>query len=153
MHQIDIQVATQARLPFTKIKIKKWANIALSEKKSACEVTLRFVEIEEIRALNNSYRKKDQPTNVLAFPSVALPIAVLDVPFLGDVLICPEVLAQEALYQQKTLEAHWAHIILHGLLHLLGYDHINEDDETIMQHLEIRYLASLDIANPYLEVH
>lgn len=111
------------------------------------EVAIRLVENEEIAALNRDYRGKDYATNVLSFP------CDWDVPesprLLGDIVIAPQVINQEALEQGKTAEAHWAHICLHGLLHLLGYDHIEEAEAEEMEAAERQILAVLGFADPY----
>ncbi|EKF75755.1 hypothetical protein A11A3_02762 [Alcanivorax hongdengensis A-11-3] len=115
------------------------------------DVTLRIVDEEEIRALNHDFRGKDSPTNVLSFPfemPEGLPADAV-APLLGDVVICTQVVRREAAEQGKTLEAHWAHMVTHGVLHLLGYDHIDDDDAQIMETLEIRTLQEQGFADPY----
>jgi len=109
------------------------------------------VDSEEITYLNHAYRKKNKPTNVLAFPANLPDNIGLDYPLLGDVIICPLVLKQESLSLDKPLTAHWAHIVIHGVLHLLGYDHINEEDADKMQAVEIKLLTQLGFDNPYQE--
>jgi probable rRNA maturation factor len=148
---IDIQHAINANLPFTNEELLKWIILALQTKFSEAELTIRFVSIEEMSELNQVYRKKTGPTNVLSFPS-NLPIEImneLEHPFIGDIVICPDVLATESVEQEKKLDSHWAHIVIHGVLHLLGYDHIFPEDEKTMQTLEIHLLNQLDIPNPY----
>ena len=111
------------------------------------------MEAEESQALNREYRGKDKPTNVLSFPS-ELPEEVLDsLPRepLGDIIICVPVVFAEAAEQGKAARDHWAHLTVHGVLHLLGFDHIEDDEAEEMEGLEIRVLAGLGIANPYLE--
>ncbi|MCH8544592.1 MAG: rRNA maturation RNase YbeY [Alcanivorax sp.] len=116
------------------------------------EITLRIVDQAESQALNLAYRGKDAPTNVLSFP-FEMPEG-LDMPdealILGDIAICAEVVALEASAQHKTLTAHWAHMVVHGVLHLLGFDHINAADATDMEALETDILAALGFADPYL---
>ena len=114
----------------------------------ALEVTVRLVENSEMCELNREYRGKDSPTNVLSFPcDWDLP----DEPrLLGDIVIAVQVVNEEAKTQKKKMEAHWAHIVIHGLLHLLGYDHIDENDAEIMETLEKRILAELGYPDPYL---
>ncbi|KTC69294.1 metal-dependent hydrolase [Legionella birminghamensis] len=150
-YHIDLQVACENPLPFPEEKLINWAQSALLAHKDSAELTLRFVDSDEIRTLNQNYRKKDKPTNVLAFPSVIPPHIELDFPFLGDVIICPSVLAEESREQEKSLESHWAHIIIHGVLHLLGYDHIEAEDEKRMQQEEIQLLEQFGFSNPYNE--
>lgn len=111
------------------------------------EVTLRLVDEDESRELNHQYRGKDKPTNVLSFPFEAP--AGITVPLAGDLVICAPVVAREAIEQNKTPEAHWAHMVIHGMLHLQGYDHIEDADAEVMEALEIRLLADLGYNNPY----
>ena len=149
-HIIDIQSATKAPLPFSDTTLQLWANAALAHETEPCELTLRFVTLEEITQLNNTYRSQNKATNVLAFQSNLPDMVVLQEKFLGDVIICPDVLAQEVT-RSISLEAHWAHIVIHGILHLLGYNHIKEDEAQQMQALEIQQIAKLGFANPYHE--
>ena len=95
------------------------------------------------------YRKQNKATNVLAFPATYPENVELEYPLLGDVIICPAVLKQESKTLKQPLIAHWAHIVIHGILHLLGYDHIDEEDATVMQAIEIQLLADLGFDNPY----
>jgi probable rRNA maturation factor len=115
------------------------------------QISIRIVDEQEIQELNNKYRHKNQVTNVLSFPFETLP--GVDVPLLGDVVICARVVDDEARQQSKTCEQHWAHMIVHGTLHLLGYDHINEQDAEEMEQLEINILSSLNFPNPYGELN
>jgi len=128
--------------------INRWAQECLKRFKSSAEVTIRFVSNEEIQSLNQQFRQKDKPTNVLSFPfdSEGVPA---DIDFIGDIVIAPKVIEQEAQEQEKPLEAHYAHMIIHGLLHLLGYDHIKQEDADVMEPLEIELLATFNIPNPY----
>lgn len=115
------------------------------------EITLRIVDDEEIRALNQQYRGQDKPTNVLSFPfdmPEGLPLDAL-APLLGDIVISAPTVRREAQEQGKPLEAHWAHMVTHGVLHLLGYDHIDDDDAELMESLEIRALAEHGYPDPY----
>jgi probable rRNA maturation factor len=115
---------------------------------SPCEITIRLVDAPESYALNEAYRGKSAPTNVLSFPADHdLP---LDVPLLGDLVICLPVVQAEARDQGKTETAHLAHLTIHGLLHLHGYDHETEEDALEMETLEIGILEKLGYANPYL---
>lgn len=134
----------------------RWVEAALSvaQEERACEIGIRLVDATESQELNREYRDKDKPTNVLSFPS-DLPdfvLAELEVLPLGDLVICVPVMAAEAAEQGKTEPAHWAHLTIHGVLHLLGYDHIEPDDAAVMEPLEIAALASLGIANPYDDI-
>ncbi len=149
---IDIQHASSTNIPFDDQKIIDWANLVLHhEKKNETELTIRLVDIDEITFLNTTYRHQSKPTNVLAFPS-QLPEGVeLDYHFLGDVIICAEILQQESVTLDKSLESHWALIVIHGILHLLGYDHIKDDEANTMQAIEIKLLKQLGFNNPYDE--
>lgn len=116
------------------------------------EVTVRVVDIEESRTLNRDYRQIDEPTNVLSF-EFEQPPGLVDLgealPYLGDLVICAEVVAQEAKEQGKPLVAHWAHMIVHGCLHLQGYDHLDDDEAQEMESLEVEILKGLGFADPY----
>lgn len=111
------------------------------------ELTVRLVDNQESQHLNVTYRGKDKPTNVLSFPFEAPP--GIPLPLLGDLVIAADVVAEEAAAQQKPLSHHWAHMIIHGTLHLLGYDHIDPDEAETMESIEIRLLAKLCIPDPY----
>ncbi|MEO8957779.1 MAG: rRNA maturation RNase YbeY [Rudaea sp.] len=111
------------------------------------EVAIRLVDADEGRELNLRYRHRDYATNVLSFPAELPP--GLKLPLLGDLVICAPVVAREATEQGKPLRDHFAHLTIHGVLHLLGYDHENPADAQRMETLEIRILAALGIADPY----
>ncbi|MBZ5486389.1 rRNA maturation RNase YbeY [Halomonas aquamarina] len=111
------------------------------------ELTIRFVDEQESQTLNRDYRGKDKPTNVLSFPFESPPGITL--PLLGDLVICHAVVAREACEQQKPLVNHYAHMVVHGTLHLMGYDHIEEQEAEAMEQLERRLLAEFDIPDPY----
>ncbi|KTD17089.1 rRNA maturation RNase YbeY [Legionella jordanis] len=148
-YHIDLQLACNESLPVEETFIIDWARLALADHISSAELTLRFVDQGEIQELNRIYRKQDKPTNVLAFPATIPDNIDLDYPLLGDIIICPAVLLAESTELDKPLQAHWAHIVIHGVLHLLGYDHIIDSEAEIMQGLEISLLAKLGFANPY----
>ena len=130
-------------------QFEHWVLAALEGKLSEAELVIRIVEATESAELNGTYRNKSVPTNVLSFPFEAPP--EVELPLLGDLVICAEVVAQEAEEQGKALHAHWAHMVIHGVLHLLGYDHIENDEAEEMEKLEIELLASLGYNNPYIE--
>ncbi|NOR80401.1 MAG: rRNA maturation RNase YbeY [Methyloprofundus sp.] len=123
---------------------------SLADYSEDAEVLIRVVDSQEISALNEQYRHKQGPTNILSFP-FEVPEAVKGVNLLGDLVVCASVLETEAQAQQKTLQDHWAHIIIHGILHLLGYDHIDDTDAQEMETKEILILQQLSIDNPYQE--
>ncbi len=131
--------------------LEAWVISALSERceLDEPELTIRIVDNAESHALNSEYRGKDAPTNVLSFPFEAPP--EIPIPLLGDLVICASVVEQEADEQGKTSRAHWAHMVVHGCLHLLGYDHINDADANIMEDLERHILANQGFPDPYKE--
>ena len=131
--------STDLSLPDIKY-FKKWANASL---RVDTEVTIRIVDAAEGQALNRAYRRRDYATNVLTFRLSETPH------LMGDIIICAPVVASEALAQHKTLMAHYAHLTVHGILHLHGYDHENERQATLMEGLEISILHKLGYANPY----
>jgi probable rRNA maturation factor len=141
--------------------VQKWSNATLqtTEADQAISLVVRFVNEEEGIDLNHTYRDKNVATNVLSFP-YEVPDYAVDIPELqdeysqqnlGDLVLCEKVVIAEAEAQNKTLEQHWAHLIVHGVLHLQGYDHINDDDAVKMESLEIEILGSLGFSNPYEE--
>ena len=127
-------------------QFKQWIEAALQQPYDRLEQTLRIVGETESRELNNRYRGKDNATNVLAFPGDN---ELLDYDCLGDLVICAPVVVAEAAAQGKPVEAHWAHLVVHGMLHLQGFDHQSDDDTRQMEALEIKILHSLGVANPY----
>ncbi|EEP91625.1 metalloprotease [Yersinia kristensenii ATCC 33638] len=112
------------------------------------EVTIRVVDEAESHELNLTYRGKDKPTNVLSFPFEAPP--EIELPLLGDLIICRQVVEQEAVEQEKALLAHWAHMVVHGSLHLLGYDHIVDDEAEEMESIETEIMQNLGYPDPYI---
>lgn len=150
-HRIHIQNLSQKRLPVKYEKIKTWVTQALSEHQQRAELSIRFTTQDEIHHANKHYRDKDKPTNVLAFEAQLPKTLSIKYRLLGDLMVCPDILKAESLVQNKKLESHWAHIIVHGVLHLLGFDHIKKADEKQMQAREIQVLAQLGYDNPYVE--
>lgn len=150
MHNIDIQYAVPKKIPGV-VLLKRWATAAINKKIRSAEVTIRLVELDEMIELNTTYRHKTGPTNVLAFP-FDMPDAIKSkskIVTLGDIVICSDVVNREATEQNKPARAHWAHMVVHGLLHLQGYDHVKEKEADIMEAKEIRILKSLGFPNPY----
>lgn len=143
---VDIQRVVDADDLPTDEQLVRWAQAGWQQAHES-EVTLRLVDETESRELNHQYRDKDKPTNVLSFPFEAP--AGITVPLAGDLVICAPVVAREATEQNKTAEAHWAHMVIHGLLHLQGYDHIEANEAEVMETLEIRLLDELGFSNPY----
>lgn len=151
---IDIQHASSTPTPISDELLIHWATLAIlraKPSKTIAEMTLRLVDKTEITHLNYHYRMQNKATNVLAFPAELPNHVTLECPLLGDVVICTDVLHEESLMLDKSLTSHWALMVIHGTLHLLGYDHIHEDDAARMQSLEIQLLAELGFDNPYLE--
>lgn len=148
-YHIDIQHAVEASLPLTDSQLTALAALALRDYQEDAELTIRTVNAEEMTHLNHTYRKLNKVTNVLAFPSSLPDHIELECPFLGDIIICPQVLLDESQRMNKTLEEHWSLILIHGVLHLLGYDHIEDSDAAIMQAIEVKLLAEIGYANPY----
>jgi len=149
MLELDIQRATQALAPID-ADFRRWCELALQQRKADSEMTIRLVDEAEARELNHTYRHKDYATNVLSFPADA-PDELLDIPLLGDLVICVAVVEREAAEQGKSLEAHWAHLVIHGCLHLLGYDHIEDEEAEEMESLERELLAQLGHPDPYAD--
>lgn len=155
-HYIDIQrVYKSAGQPDPR-KIRTWIGAALEETQQSHNCVVRIVGVEQSAELNQQYRHKSGPTNILSFP-FEWPDEIggmgdTDVNLLGDLVICAPVVEREATEQHKNLEHHWAHIIIHGVLHLLGYDHIDDDEAELMESKEIAILEKLQINNPYIEV-
>ena len=116
------------------------------------DMTIRIVDVNEGKKLNLTYRKKDYATNVLSFPfEVPEGIEDIDVNLLGDIIICAPVVSQEANEQHKTERSHWAHLSIHGTLHLLGFDHVEDDDAEIMEAIEVNTMAKLGFTDPYAD--
>ena len=147
MVKVEVQYALKDGSTPNEEDFQKWASVIESKIYSADEVALRIVDENEITHLNEQYRKKSGPTNVLSFPAELH--NEIDVSFLGDIIICAPIVVKEAEEQDKTLLSHWAHMTVHGILHLQGYDHINDQDAAVMEALEMEILEKLDFANPY----
>ncbi len=144
--KIDLQNdESLTNLP-VKQDFETWVNAALVQKFDNLEQTIRLVGEAESRALNSQYRAKNMPTNVLSF---TVENDYLDYECLGDLVICAPIVEQEAQQQGKPLPAHWAHMVIHGMLHLQGYDHQNVAEADEMEALEAKILSTLGYTNPY----
>ncbi|MBM7070497.1 rRNA maturation RNase YbeY [Shewanella sp. 202IG2-18] len=146
---LDLQVASQASDLPSQSDFELWAAAVLKDHRDTAELTIRIVENDESQELNSAYRGKDKPTNVLSFPFEVPP--GISLPLLGDLVVAADVVAAEAIQQKKTLKAHWAHMVVHGCLHLLGYDHIEDNEAEEMESLETQLIESLGFENPYKE--
>ena len=145
---LDLQLASSAGAVPDSKQFQLWLEAALLPFVEEAEVTVRVVDEAESQQLNHSYRGKAKPTNVLSFPFQCPP--GIEMSLLGDLVICAPVVANEAQEQGKATEAHWAHMVVHGCLHLLGFDHIKDDEAEQMEAEEIQILQQLGFANPYL---
>lgn len=148
--ELDLQIATDNNTLPTQDDFELWVRTALRDTMTEAELTIRIVDDIESQSLNSTYRGKDKPTNVLSFPFEAPP--EIDIPLLGDLIICASVVEQEAIQQNKPSQAHWAHMVVHGCLHLLGYDHINDAEAEEMESLETQLIENLGFNNPYKEL-
>ncbi len=144
---LDFQLACEASDVPAEEEVHAWAAAALAGRREQAELTVRVVEPQESQQLNRDYRGKDKPTNVLSFPFEAPPGVELDL--IGDLVICADVVAREAAEQGKSLQAHWAHMVVHGVLHLLGYDHEDDLEAEVMEELEVEILGRLGFPDPY----
>lgn len=148
---IDLQIASKNQSIPSELKFNLWVSSALDGLRDDGEVSIRVVEPDEIRQLNDQYRSKNKTTNILSFPfeiPEGVPKEAIG-ELLGDLIICADVVTEEAKSQQKPVENHWAHMVIHGTLHLIGYDHVNDADAEIMEQMERDILARLQIPDPY----
>ena len=151
MNLIEIQTIFKSNGQPDQEQIQRWVDAALEDVNQETEIVVRIVDEQESTELNEQYRHKPGPTNILSFP-VEVPEGI-ELNLLGDLVVCAPVLEKEALDQHKALTDHWAHIIVHGVLHLLGYDHIDDNEAKLMESKEISILNKLTIKNPYLQVN
>jgi len=145
--KVVLQLASPGESVPAASQFQRWVAATTASHREAAELTVRVVDADESRELNQRYRHKDSPTNVLAFPA-DVPDFV-DEPALGDLVICRPVVMREAMEQAKPEEAHWAHMVVHGTLHLLGYDHQDDEQARQMEALEVQILGGLGYADPY----
>ena len=150
--EVSIAEGLEKHVPTASI-MQNWIYAVLAKigYENSAQICVRVVEQQEMIDLNYKFRKVNKATNVLSFPYQALP--GVNIPFLGDLVICADVVSQEAKQQSKTFEQHWAHLLVHGVLHLLGYDHIKETDALKMEKLEIEIMSELGFPNPYGEIY
>jgi probable rRNA maturation factor len=146
---LDVQVVEKLVYSPSIEQFQCWVDTALSKYDKDTELVIRIVDEQEIAVLNEQFRRKKGVTNILSFPFDAP--GVVDLDLLGDLVICAAVVERESKQQLKELDAHWAHIVIHGVLHLLGFDHIEEKDAERMEAKEIKILQKMNISNPYLE--
>ena len=150
---VDLQIASENEQSLTELaQLETWVSAAIiaasDETREEAELTVRIVDVAESQELNSQYRGKDKPTNVLSFPFQNPPGITL--PLLGDLIICKSVVEKEAIEQNKQLISHWAHMLIHGTLHLLGYDHIEEEEAETMERIETNLMIELGYNDPYL---
>jgi probable rRNA maturation factor len=146
--QVEVLRAVRARSP-ARASLERWARAAAGARGADRECAVRIVSPAESRRLNAAWRGKDRPTNVLSFPAPALPAGALRP--LGDVVVCDAVVRAEARAQRKSVTAHFAHLVVHGILHLLGYDHERDGEARRMEQREVAVLRALGFPNPYRE--
>ncbi len=144
---VNVQIASRAHGLPSAAQLKVWAKAALSGMEGVPELTVRVVDEAESAELNRTFRRVSGPTNVLSFPFE--PPSPVEMSLLGDVVICAPVVEMEAQEQNKIVDAHWAHMVIHGTLHLMGYDHENDVDAARMESEERRILAGLGFSDPY----
>lgn len=147
MLRVTLQTATQTKTLPSDADFERWIGAALAGRRESAELTVRIVDEDEGARLNHRYRHKDYPTNVLSFPA-QLPEGV-ESALLGDLVICAPLVMREAAEQGKPAQAHWAHLTIHGTLHLLGYDHECASQAEEMESLETALLAGLGYPDPY----
>lgn len=145
--ELELQIASNAQTLPHPSQFREWVGNTLDDRFTDAELTIRIVDLEEMTELNETYRKKSGATNVLSFPAEI--DQAFELPLLGDIIICAPVVQQEAEDANIELLAHWAHMVVHGTLHLLGYDHINKLDAEEMETLETQILTELGYPAPY----
>jgi probable rRNA maturation factor len=149
MNVVGVQIVSQSDQLPSQEQFQYWIDAVLSDNTQNSEIVIRIIDEPEMVKFNKQYRDKKGATNILSFP--------FDVPdgvesnLLGDLLVCAPIVEKEALIQHKKIEHHWAHMIVHGVLHLLGYDHIENEEAEEMEVLEIKILKKIKIKNPYEE--
>jgi probable rRNA maturation factor len=150
---VEVQLASSLSQPVRKELVATWANRVIDYQggeAAATEVCIRFVAEEESQSLNTTYRGKDKPTNVLSFPA-EIDLPELETRVLGDIVICAPVVEREAIEQSKSLCDHFAHMVVHGMLHLYGYDHVDLSEADVMEGIEREILGQAGVDDPYQE--
>ena len=145
---VDIQMASASEEAPDPQSIERWVGAAIGNQRESTELSIRIVDADEGQILNEQFRGSTGATNVLSFPFENESPEPL--PLIGDIVICAPVVLKEASEQNKTLNAHWAHMIIHGVLHLLGYDHQNDSEAAIMESLETEIMQKLGFPPPYI---
>lgn len=145
--ELELQIASEAQTLPHPSQFREWVGNTLVDRLETAELTIRIVDVEEMTELNQTYRKKEGPTNVLSFPAEINP--EFELPLLGDIVICAAVVQKEAEDADIELLSHWAHMVVHGTLHLLGYDHMYKEEAEIMEDLEREILTKLGYPAPY----
>ncbi|MEN9916756.1 MAG: endoribonuclease YbeY [Pseudomonadota bacterium] len=146
--KITLQIIASNTFIPSRYFLQRWVNKALAKQVTTNQVNIRLVSKKESAELNSHYRHKKGPTNILSFPFEPPP--GISSAFLGDLVVCAALVNQQAKQQEKTRLAHWAHLIIHGCLHLIGYDHVHDKDANKMEALEIQLLKELGYENPYI---
>lgn len=147
---IELQIASHAKTLPHPAQIREWVSLVLYHRVTTAELTIRIVDEPEMAELNWQYRTKEGPTNVLSFSYESLPISARYL--LGDIVICASVVAEEAEKYNKPLLSHWAHMVIHGVLHLLGFDHDVSEKAVEMESIETELLIKLGFPSPYGEI-
>ena len=154
MITIALRNKHQFRIPKLKVLQKCCDLVAEYQSLERIIISIEIASVSEIQQLNRIYRKEDKPTNILSFPfsqPIGIPDKTLLDYFLGDIVICPEILKNEAIIQYKDIQDHWCHLLIHGILHLLGYNHNCNNTATKMEQTEVVLLKRMSIKNPYLD--
>lgn len=149
--ELELQIASDAQTLPHPSQFKEWISRTLANRYDDLEITIRIVDEEEMTHLNTVFRNKEGPTNVLSFPGEVNPNFGMH--SLGDVVICAPVVQTESEANGKPMLEHWAHMVIHGTLHLLGYDHVDPNDAKKMETLETKIMQDLGYAAPYGEIH
>ena len=152
---VDLQIACRVKSAPREAEVHSWLEQAYqagsTDALRPCDVSVRIVDEDESRQLNSQYRQQDKATNVLAFPAASLGLPNGEADLLGDLVICGPLVEQEAEHQGKSPASHWGHLLIHGMLHLLGYDHETASQAAEMETVERRILAERGFEDPYQE--